>query len=63
MIADHYGFSIDELTPSVVNKIIGFELISQSLGCIPNFWVFSYFLYLTTNSGVRTLAKGKAFVS
>ncbi|CAI9297349.1 unnamed protein product [Lactuca saligna] len=33
MIVDHYGFSIDELTPSVVNKIIDFEPIFRSLGC------------------------------
>ncbi|CAI9283578.1 unnamed protein product [Lactuca saligna] len=57
MIMDHYGFSVDELTPSDVNKIIGFELSFRSLGCIPTFWVFNYLLYLTMNSGVRTLAK------
>ncbi|CAI9296456.1 unnamed protein product [Lactuca saligna] len=32
MIVHHYDFSIDELTPSVVNKIVGFELICWSLG-------------------------------
>ncbi|CAI9283792.1 unnamed protein product [Lactuca saligna] len=32
MIVDQYGFSIDELTPSTVNKIVDFELICRSLG-------------------------------
>ena len=57
MIVDHYGFSVDELTPIAVNKIIGFELICRYLGCIPTFWVFSYFFCSTMNSGVHTLAK------
>ena len=57
MIVHNYGFSIKELTPSAANKIVGFELIFRSLGCIPAFWVFSYFFCSTTNSGVRTLAK------
>lgn len=43
MIVHHYDVSVDELTPSTVNKIVGFELICRSLGYIPTFWVFSYF--------------------
>ncbi|CAI9285396.1 unnamed protein product [Lactuca saligna] len=57
MITDHYGLSVDELMPSIVNKIFGFELICRSLGYVPTFWVFSYFFCLTTDSRVRTLAK------
>lgn len=57
MIVDHYGFSVDELTPSAINKIVYFELICLSLGCIPTFRVFSPFFFSTTNSSVRTFAK------
>lgn len=34
MIVHHYDFSVDELTPSAVNKIVCFELICRSLGCM-----------------------------
>lgn len=37
MIVDHYGHSIDELTSSVVNEIVCFELIFQSLDYVPSF--------------------------
>ncbi|CAI9276800.1 unnamed protein product [Lactuca saligna] len=57
MIVHHYDFSVDELTLSAVNKIAGFEMICRSLGCIPIFWVFSYFFYSTMSSGVHTLVK------
>lgn len=57
MIVQHYGFTVDELTPSTVNKIVCFELISRTLGRVPTFWVYSYFFCLTTNSSVRILAK------
>ena len=56
MIVQHYGFTVNELTSSAVNKIIGFELICRSLGRVSTFWVFSFFFCSTTNSGVRTLA-------
>ena len=57
MIVHHYDFSVDELTLSAVNKIVGFKLICRSLGCIPTFCVFSYFFCASTKFGVRTLAK------
>ncbi|CAI9260281.1 unnamed protein product [Lactuca saligna] len=57
IIVHHCDFSVDELTPSVVNKIMGFELIYGSPGCIPTCWVFSYFFCMYTNFGVRMLAK------
>lgn len=57
MIVYHYGFSVDKLTPNVINKIVGFELICQSLDYIPTYWVFRYFFCASTNSGVHTLAK------
>ncbi|CAI9281463.1 unnamed protein product [Lactuca saligna] len=44
MIVQHYSFTVNELTPSVVNKIVDFELICRSLGCVPTCWVFCYFL-------------------
>ncbi|CAI9290262.1 unnamed protein product [Lactuca saligna] len=57
MIVDHYGFSVDELTSSAINSIVGFELVCRSLGCIPTFWVFSFYFCSTTNSSVLTLSK------
>ncbi|CAI9272063.1 unnamed protein product [Lactuca saligna] len=37
MIVHHYGFSVDELTPNAVNKIVCFELIfRKSLNVVPS---------------------------
>lgn len=30
-----YGLSMEELTPNVVNKIVGFKLAYRSLGVLP----------------------------
>lgn len=52
-----YGFSKDDLTPNVVNKIVGFELACQALGVLPQFRAFQFFCNSSTQSGVHTFSQ------
>lgn len=37
-----YGFSFDNLTPNVVDKIVGFKMACRALGVLPQIWAFKY---------------------
>lgn len=52
-IMSQYGFSIDDMTPNVINKIVGFEMACRTLGVVPQFWDFKYFFNSSTQSSVH----------
>lgn len=52
-----YGFSMDDLTPYAVNKILGFELVCRVLGVLPQLWAFKAYFNSSTQSSVRTFSQ------
>ncbi|CAI9296440.1 unnamed protein product [Lactuca saligna] len=55
-IIREYEFSVRELTPIVVNKIVGFELLCRALGHLSTIPAFKQFFNTSTQSGTRTLS-------
>ena len=51
-IMRQYGFHVDGLTSNPVNMIVGFELVFQALGVLPQLWAFKAFFNSSTQSGV-----------
>lgn len=51
LIIREYEFSVRELTPIGINKIVSFEFICRVLGHLPVVPVFKHFLNASTNSG------------
>ncbi|CAI9262445.1 unnamed protein product [Lactuca saligna] len=56
LIIREYVFSVRELTPITINKIVGFELIHRALGRLPTVLTFKHFFNASTQSGTRTLS-------
>lgn len=56
-VMHEYGFSVDDLTPNTVNKIVGFELNCQALGILPQLRDFQTFFNSSTQSGVHTFSQ------
>lgn len=56
-VMSEYGFSVDDLTPNAIHTIVGFELVCQALGVLPQLRAFQFFFSPSTHSGVHTFSQ------
>lgn len=56
-VMQEYNFSVHDLTPNGVNKIVRFVLACRALGVLPQFRAFQYFFSSYTQSSVHTFSR------
>ncbi|CAI9262989.1 unnamed protein product [Lactuca saligna] len=57
LIIREYGFSVRELTPIAINKIVDFELLFRVVDRLPTIPAFKHFFNASTHSRTQTLSR------